>query len=72
MDIRGVQRCHYLYLFNQQNGLYLYLCLDRRPEVGVVYAGATLNQTNAVFSNVMLIRHIISYEIYFDILIPIV
>ena len=36
---RGVQRHHYLYLylFNQQNDLSLYLHLDRRPEVGVVY-----------------------------------
>lgn len=37
---RGVQRHHYLYLylFNQQNDLSLYL--ERRPDVGVVYTGS--------------------------------
>ncbi len=35
----GVQRRHYLYLFNQQNYLSLYLYSDSRPEV-------TLNRAN--------------------------
>ena len=47
-SIRGVQRHHYLYQFNQQTYFYLYLYSDKRPEVGVIYA-------RSVFSNLIFI-----------------
>lgn len=49
---RCVQRHHYLYLFNQQNDLSLYLYSDRGPNVGVVYKGSHV-KSHVVFSNLI-------------------